>query len=81
MNLDLEKHHVRYITPLVEARMKVLKKRILKQKGDDWYDYEPEQIEMKICEINEEYNRLNQSINSLYRNQRKQLLLNLQFTK
>lgn len=66
MYVELQKHHCRYIIPIIEARMKVLKKRILKQKKDDWYDYEPEQIEMKICEINEEYNRLNQSLQSLF---------------
>lgn len=68
MYIELQKHHLSYIIPLVEARMKVLKNRILKEKRDDWYDYEAEQIEMKICETSEEYNRLNQAINSLYKN-------------
>ena len=51
MHIDLQKHHVNYLTPIVEARIRVLKNRILKEKKDDWYDYEPAQIELKICEI------------------------------
>ncbi|WP_395043152.1 hypothetical protein [Flavobacterium sp.] len=67
MYVELQKHHTAYIIPIVEARMKTLKNRILKENKDDWYDYEPEQIELNICECNEEYNRLNQSLNHLYK--------------
>lgn len=67
MHIDLQKHHVNYLTPIVEARMRVLKNRILKEKKDDLYDYEPAQIELKICEISDEYSRLNQCLETLYR--------------
>jgi hypothetical protein len=71
MYIELQKHHCQFIIPIIEARMKVLKNRILKGNKEDWYDYEPEQIEMKICMKNEEYNRLNESLQSFYQTQNK----------
>ena len=67
MYIEIQKHHARYITALIKKRMIVIKNRILKEKKDDWYDYESSQIESKICDISDEYYRLSQIINDLYK--------------
>ena len=67
MNLNIEKHHARYIAVLIERRMAFLKNKIVKENKDDWYDYESEQIETKICEVSDEYQRLDQCINEFYK--------------
>lgn len=68
MYIDISKHASRYISVLIEKRMAVIKNRILKEHGADWYDYEGSQIEMKICDLSDEYCRLNQSLNEFYKN-------------
>jgi hypothetical protein len=67
MYLDLRKHHVSYLVPIIEKRLQVLKNRILKEYGADWYDYEPAQLEIKISEKSDEYFRLIQIINEIYK--------------
>jgi hypothetical protein len=62
MYVDLEKHHTAYVLPIIQARMKVIKNRILKQKGDEWYDYDDEQINSKCRDLSDEYYRLDQSV-------------------
>lgn len=67
MYIDIEKHEAKYIGPLIEKRLTVLKNRILKEKENDWWDYEPQQIEMKLCDISDEYCRLSNCINEFYK--------------
>ena len=67
MYIDISKHASGYIAILIERRMQVLKNRILKEKKEEWYDYEPEQIEQKLCDASDEYFRLNLSINEFYK--------------
>ncbi|WP_432221282.1 hypothetical protein ACRASX_11180 [Flavobacterium sp. TMP13] len=62
MYINLEKHHLARVVPLIEARIKLLRKRILKEWGDDLGDYDAEGLETKICEKNDEYFRLKQSL-------------------
>lgn len=69
MNIDITKHEAAYVAVLIEKRMTVIKNRILKPKKEEWYDYEASQIEMKICEISDEYSRLSDCINAFYRHQ------------
>lgn len=65
--LDLKKHHTRYLVKIITSRLEVLKKRVLKQYGEDWYDYDDQGIESKIEEKNEEYFRLKQVLDELYK--------------
>lgn len=67
MYIDIQKHHSRYIAVLIEKRMAVLRNRILKENSENWYDYEGSQIEMKICDLSDEYLRLTQVINEFYK--------------
>lgn len=67
MYIDIQKHHSRYIAVLIEKRMAVLRNRILKENAENWYDYEGSQIEMKICDLSDEYLRLTQVINEFYK--------------
>lgn len=63
--IDLQSHHIKYLRPVIEARMSVLKKRVLKKYGEDWYDYDEEGIESKVKEHNDEYLRLGQILNEV----------------
>lgn len=65
MYIDLQKHHLSYVIPLIKARMEVLKKRVLKTYGSDWYDLNDEQIEMKVAEKVDEFSRLQQTLETL----------------
>ena len=67
MYIDINKHAAGYIAVLIEKRISFLKNKILKEKGDDWYDYEPSQIHMKICDESPEYFRLSNEINEFYK--------------
>jgi len=60
MYIDLEKHHTAYLLPLIEKRMNVIKNRILKEKGSEWYDYDDGQIISKCIDLSDEYARLDQ---------------------
>lgn len=62
MYIDLQKHHLSYLIPIIKARMEVLKKRVLKKYGSDWYDFNEEQIELRCCEKDDEFSRLQQTI-------------------
>ena len=66
MYIDISKHAKNYITDLIEKRVVVLKKRILKEKVEDWYDYDTSQVEIKLCEASDEYYRLSVSLNDFY---------------
>lgn len=65
MYIDLQKHHVNYVIPLIKARMKVLKRRVLKKYGSDWYDFNHAQIEQKVGEKDDEFWRLQQTLETL----------------
>lgn len=67
MYVDISKFAAGYISVLVEKRMTVIKNRILKEKKEGWYDFEPHQIEMKICDLSDEYQELNNCINEFYK--------------
>ena len=67
MYIDISKHASQYIAVLIEKRMTVIKNRILKEKKDEWYDYESSQIEQKLCDASDEYFRLNSTINEFYK--------------
>ncbi len=67
MYIDIQKHHAKYIVVLIEKRMAFIKNKIKKDNEEDWYDYEPSQIEIKLCEVSEEYYRLNQVIVQFYK--------------
>lgn len=62
MYIDLQKHHLRYVIQVIKARMLVLKRRVLKKYGSDWYDFNEEQIEMKVCDLDDEFDRLKQTL-------------------
>lgn len=64
---DLQKHHINYLGPVIEARMKLLKKRIIKEFGHNWYDMEEAQINTKVKEKSDEYFRLDQVLNQIYK--------------
>jgi hypothetical protein len=66
MYIDINKHEAKYITVLIEKRLSVIKNRILKENKNDWYDYEPPQIETKLCEASDEYFRLSKCLNDFY---------------
>jgi hypothetical protein len=70
MYLELQKYHVSYLVPIIEKRLQLLKNRILKKFGADWYDFEPHQIEIKISEKSDEYFRLTKIIKDLYKQER-----------
>lgn len=67
MYIDITKYQANYIVVLIEKRLAVIKNRILKEKKDDWYDYEGSQIEIKICDLSDEYCRLSNIINEFYK--------------
>ena len=67
MYIDITKHQANYIAVLIEKRLAVIKNRLLKENKDNWYDYESSQIEMKICDISDEYCRLSNSLNEFYK--------------
>ena len=64
--LYLQKHHIEYLFPIIEARMKVLKNRLIKKHQNEWYDLEDYQIHQKALEKCDEYNRLNQVAHQIY---------------
>ena len=65
MNIDLQKHHVAYLVPIIEARLKVVKKRVIKEFGEDWGDYDDDGLEFKVTEKSHEYERLNQTLRKI----------------
>ena len=65
MLLFLEKHEIIPIKDLVEKRLEVLKNRVLKQHGEDWYDYDNEGILSKIREKSNEFFRLENGLEEL----------------
>lgn len=67
MYIDITKHQANYIAVLIEKRLATIRNRILKEKKEEWYDYEPTQIEYKICELSDEYCRLSNSLNEFYK--------------
>jgi len=67
MFLDLQKHHTQHILPLIEKRLEVIKKRLLKIHGSDWYDYSDAQIITKCEELSDEFYRLIQAEDEIWR--------------
>lgn len=67
MYLDLNEKQVQQLIPLVEARIKTLKNRVLKKYGDEWYDYPMESIDYKVDEKCDEHSRLRKLLHKLYR--------------
>ena len=65
MYIDLSEHHLKRLIPVVEARTKLLKKKIIKEFGSDWGDYDPEGLEFKVNEKSDEYYRLKQVLKQL----------------
>ena len=65
MFIDLSDHHVKRLVPIVEARLSLLRKRVLKEFGSNWYDYDDEGKESKIEANNDEYFRLKQVLKKL----------------
>ena len=65
MYIDLQKHHLSYVIPIIKARMEVLKKRVLKKHGSDWYDFNEEQIQQKVAIQDDEFWRLQQTLETL----------------
>lgn len=65
MYIDLQKNHLRYLIPIIKARMEVLKRRVLKKYGSDWYDFNDGQIEQKVSEKDDEFWRLQQTLEKL----------------
>lgn len=61
------KHHIDFLAPVIEARMKLLKNRIVKQNADDWYDLDESQIHSKCIDKSLEFERLNQVLNEIYK--------------
>lgn len=62
MNINLEKHHIAHIIPVIESRLKTIKRKHLKENRDNWSDYDDEGIEQKVIEKDLEYARLKQSL-------------------
>ena len=56
--VNLPIHAVTLLLKLVQARIEVVKKRILKDNQSDWSDYNDEQIIWKLKEANKEFNTL-----------------------
>jgi hypothetical protein len=65
--LNLMKHHIDFLAPVIEARMKLLKNRIVKKYADDWYDLDESQIHSKCIDKSYEFERLNQILNEIYK--------------
>ena len=63
--LNLNKAHIGCLIKITQARLEVLRKRVLKQHGEDWYDYDDQGIESKIEEKSDEYFRLKQVLDEL----------------
>lgn len=65
MYIDLSEHHLKRLIPVVEARIKLLKNRVIKEFGQDWGDYDLEGLEFKVSEKSDEYYRLKQVLKQL----------------
>lgn len=65
MYIDLSEHHLKRIIPVIETRCKLLKKKIIKEFGSDWADYDTEGLEFKVNEKSDEYYRLKQVLKQL----------------
>ena len=61
----LQKHHIAHLLPVIEARLKTIKRRHIKENRDNWGDYDDEGIETKIIEKDTEYARLKQALRIL----------------
>lgn len=62
MYLDLRLHHAQYLLPIINARIKLIRNRIIKEYGSDWGDYDADGLETKINEKSDEYFRLKQIV-------------------
>lgn len=65
--LHLMTHHIEFLGPIVESRMKLLKNRIVKQNADEWYDLDENQIHSKCIDKNIEFKRLDQVLREIYK--------------
>ena len=65
MYIDLQDHHLKRLIPVVEARLKVIKRKVMKDFGADWGDYDEQGLEIKINEKSDEYFRLKQVLREI----------------
>ena len=66
MSIDINKKQVRVLIPVIEARIQVLRKRVLKENINDWYDYPDNMLDQKVSEKNEEFRLLNGVLDKLH---------------
>ena len=64
--IELPISDVNILIPTIEKRMQVLKNRVLKTHGEDWYDLDEEGINLKVSMIDKEFDRLDLILSKLY---------------